>query len=342
MTGTTAETWKFSLPSTPRIQSYMERIGKRTREQFELAQTCKEKGLDVNSKVESVPVSDVASRAERLTGPPGIADAYRAAFLHNKENRMKAIVQIFEEILDQKWCQIPDRQKRIELAIKACLVIETEGVVVSPIDGLPKIQIVKNPDGSEYVDVCYASPIRAAGGRATVLPLILADFARKKMGLDRYKPMEEEVERYVEEINLYQRESATRQVQLTDDEVRIIVRNCPTRINGLPSEKSEVSTYRNLPRFESNRVSGAMALVLTEGVALKADWTIKTAKSMGLDWSWLEKIIKVEKKAEKVVSLKPNYKYLDRLAAGRPLLAYPMAYGGFRVRYGKSRNMGLM
>jgi len=105
---------------------------------------------------------------------------------------------------------------------------------------------------------------------------------------------------------------------LTEEEIRTIAKNCPVCINGIPTETQEVVSHRDMQRFPSNRIRGGMGLVITEGVALKATWVIDIAKKIGLDWSWLEKIIKIEKKAEKVTSLKPNYKYLEQIAAGRP------------------------
>ena len=109
----------------------------------------------------------------------------------------------------------------------------------------------------------------------------------------------------------------------------------------MPTEEQEVSTYRDLERIPSNRIRGGMCLVVSEGIALKAMKILKWANYLGLDWSWLEKIIKVEKTSEKI-EIKPNEKYLEGMAAGRPVLAYPSKFGGFRLRYGRSRNTGCM
>ena len=56
---------------------------------------------------------------------------------------------------------------------------------------------------------------------------------------------------------------------------------------------------------------------------------------------FLEKIVKVEKTQSKI-EIKPVKAFLDRLAAGRPILAYPSTWGGFRLRYGRGRNTGIM
>jgi len=85
-----------------------------------------------------------------------------------------------------------------------------------------------------------------------------------------------------------------------------------------------------------------MCLVLSEGVALKAAKILKFAKKLNLDWNWLEDIIKVGKSDSGENTVKVNEKYLIGAAAGRPILAYPSRFGGFRLRYGRSRNMGIM
>ncbi|HNV00862.1 MAG TPA: DNA polymerase II large subunit [archaeon] len=322
------------------VKKYFKILQAQTKKGYLLAQKAKEKGIDVNEVVEIIPALDLADRAETIIGLKGLSQRFRE-ISHEEPNRRKAYFKLFEEILAQKWWSIPDEQKRVEIAIKACLLIETEGVVVAPLDGIPKIEINKNPDGSKYIDLYFAGPIRAAGGSSTVIPLILGDFARKYLGLDRYKPTEDEIERYVEEIGLYQTEVISRQYTMKDEEIRTIIRGCPVCVNGVPTELLEVSAHRDLQRIPTNRIRGGMGLVISEGLALKAMWVMETAKSLGLDWSFLEKIVKVEKTQTKI-EVKPNKAFLDRLAAGRPILAYPSTWGGFRLRYGRGRNTGIM
>ncbi len=332
----------MEIKAVPEIEKYFEELDKKVKEKYKIAKKAREKGLDLSREVETVPVADLAERTESIIGPKGVAERYRNLVKELKGDRLKIMFKLFREIIEEKWFKIPDESKRVEQAIKTCLVIETEGVVVAPLDGVPKIQINRNLDGSKYIDIYFAGPIRAAGGSSTVLPLILGDYARKLLELDKYKPTEEEVERYVEEIVIYQTEIFSRQYTISEEEIRIIVKGCPVCINGVPTEEKEVSVHRDLERIPSNRIRGGMGLVITEGVALKAMKIMDWAKKLELDWSWLEKIIKVKKSSETKTEIKPNYKYLDRMAAGRPLLAYPMKYGGFRLRYGRGRNTAIM
>jgi DNA polymerase II large subunit len=332
---------KSKLVATPTVQNYYSLIEKRVKEQMDVAGKAKKRGFDVSDVIECQAAEDLADRTEKIIGPKGVAQRYREVLADHKGDRMQTIFQLFKEIIEQQWCVIPDRQKRLEQAIKTGLVLSTEGVVVAPLDGVPEVRISKNPDGSTYVNIFYAGPIRAAGGTATVLPLILGDYARLLMGLDRYKPTRDEIERYIEECQIYD-EIVTRQYKVSEDEVRKIIHGCTVCINGEPTEKREVAVHRDLPRVETNRIRGGACLVISEGVALKARKILKISKIAELDWNWLEGIIKVDKQSGGDTRIKPNPKYLEGAAAGRPIFCYPQRWGGFRLRYGRARNMGLM
>ncbi len=331
-----------SLKSDPATAKYFDALKNEADAQYKIASDARATGKDLSLEVECPPTLDLADRTENIIGPKGVAKRYRELWAEHKGDRNRAIFQLFREIIEQKLVEIPDADKRLEQAVKTCLVLVTEGVVVAPLDGVPKVKISRNPDGSRYVDIYFAGPIRAAGGTATVFPLILGDYARELMGLDRYKPTQDEVERYVEEIALYD-EIITRQYKLKDDDVRKIVRGCPVCMNGEPTEEREVVNHKGLERVPSNRVRGGMCLVISEGVGLKAMKIMSLAKMLGLNWNWLEEIIKIGKGTSgKEKEVKPNFTYLSRIAAGRPIFSYPSALGGFRLRYGRARNTCIM
>ena len=323
------------------IRQYYEKIIEQVGRQIEAAKKAKATGKDVKEDIETIPAMDLADRTENIIGPKGVAKRFREVYAEMKGDRIKTIFRLFEEIIRQEWCSIPDQEKRIEQAVKTALVLVTEGVVVAPLDGVPSIKISRNFDGSRYVDIYFAGPIRAAGGTATVFPLILGDYARHLEKLDRYKPTEDEIERYAEEIEIYD-EIVSRQYKLTADEVRKIIRGCPVCINGEPTEEREATVHKDLERVSSNRVRGGMCLVVTEGVGLKAAKILTYAKMLKLDWNWLQEIIKITKSGESSENINPNYKYLTRIAAGRPIFAYPSRIGGFRLRYGRGRNTSIM
>lgn len=306
-----------------------------------IAKTAKEKGKDISTDIETIPAAGIAEKTEILVGPKGVAKIYNDLW-EIKKDRFEVTLDIFNMILDKQLGNIEDPEKRLEQAIRTALVIQTDGVVVSPLDGLPQIKISTNPDGSKYPDIYFAGPIRAAGGNAQTLPLLLADVARKKLHLDRYKPTEREIERIVEETMIYQTDVVARQQRVTEQEIRTIAQNCQICVNSGPDSDVEVVANRDIKRIPTNRIRGAMCLVLIDGLFVRAMKILKTSKRLEVDWSWLEKLIKVKKNEQGTFELKPSSKYIEGLAAGRPVFSHPSRTGGFRLRYGKARNTGLM
>ena len=131
------------------------------------------------------------------------------------------------------------------------MALLTEGVVAAPTEGIGKVAVRKNDDGTEYISIYYAGPIRSAGGTAQALSVLVGDYVRRLLGIDRYKPRDEEIERYVEEIKQYNNIQSMQYLP-KDDDIRLIIRNCPICIDGEPTEQEEISGYRNLERVETN------------------------------------------------------------------------------------------
>ena len=72
---------------------------------------------------------------------------------------------------------------------------------------------------------------------------------------------------------------------------------------------------------------------------------MKNVKKMKMEgWDWLQQIIDgVASKSsdeEEEPGVHPKDKYIRDLIGGRPVFSYPMRKGGFRLRYGRSRNTG--
>jgi len=317
------------------MKEYFEGLQKGFADAYSVAEKARAKNFDPDSKPEILPAEDIAARVEGIVGPPGIAARIREIGMDKKRETLA--FDILKEIIERNQ---GDREKVIEQAVRTGVAILTEGVLVAPTEGISAIRIRSNPDGSDYLSMYFSGPIRSAGGTVAALSVVLADFARKKYNIADYRPTDTEVERYVEEIALYDVRAARLQYRPTDDEIRVIVKNCPVCIDGEPTEDFEVSVHKDLPRIETDRVRGGMCLVIGEGIAQKASKVLRYTKSIGLNWSWLEACVKVPKK-EGGAGIKPNSLYLDDIVAGRPIFGYPSEKGGFRLRYGRTRMSGI-
>lgn len=334
------------MNASPEYQAYIESLASGFRKAYDIALQARYKGLDPEKTVEISPAADVAARVEGLVGPKGCSQRIRELVI--QKNREAASFEIAREIVEGKFAvgQLAEgeginSEARIEQAVRTGLALFTEGVVSAPIEGISKVSVCSNPDGSQFVAVYFAGPIRGAGGTGQAFALILADHCRQLAKLANYRPLGDEVERYVEECNLYAMKTRAGQYVPTADEIKHIINNCPVRIDGEPTEDYEVSNHRNLPTVPSNRVRSGIVLVASEGVCLKASKILKITKKAGLDWAWVEKLVKVTKQDSSKIEIKPTSKYMDEIVAGRPIFSYPMRPGGFRLRYGRTPFTGI-
>jgi len=325
---------KFAASET--MLAYFNTLELELNRAIELANRARANGADPTPAIEIPIAKDLADRVEKLLNIEGVAKKLRE--LETTMSREEAALQVAICVAKGEIKQFDSNRDAIEAAVRVAMAVLTEGVVAAPIEGIAKIDLAKNDDGTDYIRIYYAGPIRSAGGTAQALSVLAADYVRANLGIARFVPRPEEVERYVEEITAYRR-VANLQYLPSDDEIRLIVRNCPICIDGEPTEEAEVEGRRDLARIETNRIRGGMALVIAEGIALKAPKVKKHVDKLKLEgWDWLEKFVVTVKSDDPSAQLKPKDKYLQDLIAGRPVFSYPSRPGGFRLRYGRGRN----
>jgi len=321
------------------MSNYSEMLREGLNKAYAIASEARAKGLDPSDEVEVKIAKDVAARVEGIVGPSGIAELIRS-LEQGGMSREDIAFEVVRRIAAGEVMKA-GKEALIEQAVRTGLGIITEGVLVAPTEGITKVRIKQNPDGSDYISIYFAGPIRSAGGTAAALSLVLGDIARRICGVGDYRATDSQVMRYVEEVMVYENRVSHLQYMPPEDDMKVIAGNCPVCIDGDPTEDIEVSAYRGVPGVETDRVRGGVPLVMCEGVAAKAAKLLKYTKKLKLGWDWLERIIKIKKKADKI-EIKPDSTYLDGLVAGRPVFSHASAKGGFRLRYGRSKTNGLM
>ena len=329
------------LHVSPQMQEYLDLLHSGLDRALLVARAARAKGIDPKTEPEIPVANDLADRVEALLGIKGVASRIRE--LEAGMSREEVALRIGDDFVARRFGE-KTPEEVLDHAIRTAMALLTEGVVAAPTEGIAKVGFGRNDDGTQYLKIYYAGPIRSAGGTAQALSVLVGDYVRRALGIARYVPRPEEVERYIEEIRHYN-SIMNLQYLPSEAEIRLIVTNCPVCIDGEATEKEEVSGYRNLERIETNVVRGGMALVLAEGLALKAPKVQKNVRKMKMDgWDWLDELISGAAKPgageddEEVIH--PKDKYLRDLIGGRPVFSYPMRRGGFRLRYGRSRNTG--
>ncbi|MDD1661675.1 MAG: DNA polymerase II large subunit, partial [Methanomicrobiales archaeon] len=323
---------------SPSMADYFSSLDRALGSAVEIARAARSKGVDPRLSVEVPVTNDLADRVEALLGIRGVTARIRE--LEGRMEREMVALSISDDFIARRFGET-SREEVLEHAIRTAMSILTEGVVAAPTEGIAKVDLGKNDSGTEYARIFYSGPIRSAGGTAQALSVLVADYVRRALGIDRYRPRQEEVERYIEEIRQYHARQHLQYVP-SEKEIRLIVENCPVCIDGEGTEDEEVSGYRNLARVGTNAIRGGMALVIAEGVALKAPKLEKHVRNLKLDgWEWLSGLTGGKGGGQEENGIAPRDKYLRDIIAGRPVFSHPMAKGGFRLRYGRSRNTGL-
>ena len=327
---------------------YFERLEQETNHLYEIANEARSKGLDVETVTEVPLAKDLAERVEGLVGPEGVAQ--RIKELEKDMDRESVAFEIAAEIASGKFELTGEKadyneEQRCDQGLRTALAILTEGVVAAPLEGISQVKIKENFDKTKYIAVYFAGPIRSAGGTAAALAVLLGDKIRQAINIDAFKPIDDEIERYVEEVELYESEVTNLQYSPTPEEVRFAATHIPVEVSGEQTDQVEVS-HRDLERVETNNIRGGALLAMVEGVIQKSKKIKKISNKLGLDWDWLEEYSKPKKveasddnEDDSEVASEP--KYIQDIIGGRPILGYPSEKGAFRLRYGRSRNTGL-
>ena len=316
---------------------------------YRIAEEARQQNLDPKPFVEIPRASDLASRTEKLLiehlEEYPVADDIREMLAeHDRETTSIMMAQrVAKGFREQGY----DMVKSIDVGLRVGLAILTEAVLVAPLEGISEVRLLNNLDGSPFVSVHFAGPIRAAGGTAQALAVLIADMIRRELKVGPYIPSDGEVERVKEEFGLYR---GNLQYRPSPKEIEEIVRACPVMINGESTESIECAGYGRVRNIDEARIRGGVLLVIGEGMCLKAPKIQKHTERLNVPgWDFISKFASKgededgsnDPDAFKSRKVQPIDKFMKDIIAGRPIFGGPQQPGGFRLRYGRGRPSGL-
>lgn len=322
---------------------------------YEVANAARAKGFDPVNKVETPLAISLAEKAIGLISVlyPQLQDKKLINRILELEKQygqlsMSVSLGIAEDIAKEKYCKFENKLEAIDAGIRVGFSYTTLGVVSSPIEGFTGLKLGKTKDGKEYFKAYFSGPIRSAGTTASCVALMIIDYLREIFGYAKYDPSEDEVKRYVTENYDYHERVTNLQYLPSEEEIVFLASRMPIQIAGEPTEKREVSNYKDLERVDTDFIRGGMCLMFSEGLAQKAQKGFrlyKIAQENGFKatgWNFLEEYLELKKKKEKKGKEggggQPTY--VKDIVAGRPFFGHPGRSGGFRFRYGRSRTCG--
>ncbi len=320
------------------MESYFRDLEHEVDRAYEVAEGARKVGLDPELAPEIPRAQDMAMRVEKLLahlGVEGIAEEIRA--LARTQPREEVAVALARRLAADA-SRGRSLTERVDVALRVGLAILTEGILVAPLEGLAEVHVKNGGNEPPYIELYYAGPIRAAGGTAQALSVLLADIVRRDLGLAAYHADPAEIGRFREEVPLYKFYQHLQYVP-SAEEIELVVSHLPVAISGEATEgDAEVTAFRDLPRVPTNGIRGGACLVLAEGLCQKAAKLRKIVDRLGLDgWEFLAELGRQGKQEDD-----PRLpKYLQDAVGGRPVLAHPDRPGGFRLVYGRARTTGL-
>ncbi|MFT4343444.1 MAG: DNA polymerase II large subunit [Candidatus Woesearchaeota archaeon] len=347
------------VKASKRLQKYFDDIETNVLRSLSIAENARKQGFDPETKVD-IPIAK--NMAERVIGlisdvAPKLKDSKIVSRIVELEKTYGALdwrvgFIIAAEVAQQKFCEFETKKEAVEIGIRTGFTYLTGGIVSAPLEGFVEVKIKKRADGKEYIACVYAGPIRGAGGTAAATSVVLSDYVASQTGFAKYDPTEQEVNRIVTELTDYHERVTNLQYFPSEQEIKFMISHLPIEVDGDPTERIEVSNYKDLPRLDTNYIRGGVCLVIGEGLCQKSPkiWKrlSKWGNELGIDWNFLEGFLDLQKKIKakgkkketSSKSLSPNYTFISDMVAGRPVLTYPMKYGGLRLRMGRTRVSG--
>jgi DNA polymerase II large subunit len=326
------------VPMPTDYLEYYSQISEKAYQIFEHAAEAKSTLVDSSGIVEPKIAFDLADRVAKMHDID-IAEPLRE--LLKTKGKELAALDLSKSIALGKY--LPEDftlEQRLDNAVRVGLAIVTEGVTIAPLQGISSVTIKKNRDGTDYLSVSIAGPMRSAGGTESAVTMLIADHVRQAVGLGKYQAnaFDDETGRFVEELRVYERDVGNFQYHVLDQDIITVISNLPVELDGVDTDPNEVVNHKNMARIKTDRVRGGALRVLNDGLIGRAKKLLKRIDLYGLDgWDWLGELKGAVQKGEEGDSAA---KRLKEVIAGRSVLSLPNKIGGFRLRYGRACNTG--
>ncbi|NNL59446.1 MAG: DNA polymerase II large subunit, partial [Nitrosopumilus sp.] len=320
-------------------QDYYSKLSIETYSIFEHAANAKSSLVDSSGIIEPKIAFDLADRVAKMH-EIDIAEPLRELLKINGKE-LSALILSKEIALGKYTLPNSTLEEKLDLAVRVGLAIVTEGVTIAPLQGISEVKIKKNKDGTEYLSVSIAGPMRSAGGTESAVTMLIADHVRKSAGLSKFQAnsFDDETGRFVEELRIYEREASSFQFHILDEDIEHVISNLPVELDGVDTDPYEVVNHKSMVRIKTDRVRGGALRVLNDGLIGRSKKLLKRIELYNLDgWEWLNDLkgaIQTGDNQEDAAA-----KRMREVITGRSVLSMPNKLGGFRLRYGRSCNTG--
>lgn len=295
------------------------------------ANEAKAKKKDPMDKIEVHFCHNIFDKIEKIIGFEGLSSELE--FAYKKTNKWFIIALIIaRNIVTKKIKSLHNlnENQTLTLALQTTLVILSRGLITIPTESIPNVEINRR---TRHLTVYFSNTIRYAPGEVIGLVILIADYLRKKLYLKKFHMTEDVYGRYLEEILLFLGENNT-QLTLNLELIKNTIGNIGIEISGESYTNKEVVNYRNLPNIP-NLIRPGMCVAIQRFLERLSEVS-RIRKDSGIpDWSWIDTI-----NPKDIIKHKMEFSP-SSCKINQPLIAPTNTNSGFRLRYGRARNIGL-
>ena len=308
------------------FQEYIQNIKDVLEIQVQLAEKARARRFDPQSTIESQLTFSTRAKIAAILKIPKLEE-YLPPNLSMHESPLLLAAEIAKQIVNGRFMK-GSRENLILLALHSALVILSQGLISVPHESIPKISIGSK---SNHLTIYFSNTIRYTTGEIIGLVILIADYIRHILHLNRFSPSPGLVNRYVEELDIYFTMN-DRSWNLQKDLINFLIQNIGVEISGEAYERIEVKKYRNLPNL-TNRLRMGMCVAFDKLIE-----DLNTIANLRLtsgipEWQWLVPPFKGIRREKHEFGK-------GEVRGTQPLLSRSGKPGGFRLRYGYSRNTG--
>ena len=272
-------------------RDYYSNLSTETISIYERAADAKSSLVDSSGIIEPKIAFDLADRVSKMHDIDIVEPLRELLKINGKE--ISALILSKQIALGKYTLSNASLEDKLDLAVRVGLAIVTEGVTIAPLQGINEVKIKKNKDGTEYLSISIAGPMRSAGGTESAVTMLIADHVRKAVGLSKYQAnsFDDETGRFVEELRIYEREASSFQFHILDEDIVHVISNLPVELDGVDTDPFEVINHKSMARIKTDRVRGGALRVLNDGLIGRSKKLLKRIELYNLDgWEWLNEL----------------------------------------------------
>ena len=152
-------------------RNYYSDLSKDTFTIFEKAADAKSSLVDSSGIIEPKIAFDLADRVSKMHEIDIAGPLRNLLKVNGKE--ISALILSKEIALGEYSLPEATLEEKLDLAVRVGLAIVTEGVTIAPLQGISEVKIKKNKDGTDYLSVSIAGPMRSAGGTESAVTMLI-------------------------------------------------------------------------------------------------------------------------------------------------------------------------